>query len=294
MDVASRAPPASAKEEQTVTVNLTCADSRKRGRRMDVHMKSAIFRGLTMLALLALLVAVVVATANAGALNRLSAEFQNEALGSVGGEVSTNVGPTAGGTVVYDKTLSIPFHVAYITFSAQGDTHKGTALLMSASVTNKDGVTTICQPMANAGGAAEFGAPWMTLMKLPTNPTIDAGGTLNNCRETIPGSPPTTISGDGGGGSADCHDNSFMFSCCVLPKPAAGGDTTQRVKIKMASSLGTGGKDLHLVFYEDSTIYIDGQAKLGEDSEESKTFSNFCRGVGTGPHSDPVIGESGD
>jgi hypothetical protein len=208
----------------------------------------------------------------ATALHRLSAEFQNEATGSVGGEVATNVGPSAGGTVVYDKTLSIPFPVAYITFSAQGDTHFGTALLMSASVTNKDGATTICQPMANAGGAAAFGAPWMTLMKLPTDPAIDAGtDPLNNCQQTIPG--PTTISGDGGGGSADCHDNSLMFSCCVLTTPAASGDPTQDVKIKMASSLGTGGADTHLVFYENSTIYID-----------ASSDASLCKAVSTAPH----------
>lgn len=256
---------------------------------MSIDMKSPIFRGLTILALSAMLVAVIVATANAGALNRLSAEFQNGAPGSIGGELVTTLGPASGGTVVYDKTLKIPFHVAYITFSAQGDTHFGTALLMTASITNKDGVTTTCQPMADAKGEAKVQKPWMTLMKLPTNPTIDAGGTLNNCRSTTSttsvGPPPGDNNGDGGGGSADCHDNAFSFSCCVLPTKAASGDTTQRVKISMASSDGA-----HEVFYENSTIYIDGQFNLGEEEEGSQAFSNFCHAVSDAPHSDPGIG----
>jgi hypothetical protein len=184
----------------------------------------------------------------ATALHRLSAEFQNEAPGSVGGEVVTSAGVP--GVVVYDKTLSIPFPVAYITFSAQGDTHGGSALLMTASVTNADGTSTTCQPMANAGGAAAIGAPWMTLMKLP-----------------VPSSGSTNCN-DGGGGAADCHDNAFSFSCCVLTTKAASGDTHQDVKIKMASSDGT-----NPVFYEDSTIYID-----------ASSDASFCTGVSTAPH----------
>ena len=185
----------------------------------------------------------------ATALHRLSAEFQNKAPGSVGGEVITSAGVP--GVVVYDKTLSIPFPVAYITFSAQGDTHGGSALLMTASVKNADGTKTTCQPMANAGGAALIGAPWMTLMKLPT----DGSGGANNCN-------------DGGGGSADCHNNAFSFSCCVLTTPAASGATTQDVQIKMASSDGT-----NQVFYEDSTIYID-----------ASSDPTLCTGVSTAAH----------
>jgi hypothetical protein len=184
----------------------------------------------------------------ATALHRLSAEFQNEAPGSVGGEVTTAA--AVPGVVVYDKTLSIPFPVAYITFSAQGDTHGGSALLMTASVKNADGTKTTCQPMANAGGAALIGAPWMTLMKLP----VPISGSTN-CP-------------NGGGGAADCHDNAFSFSCCVLTTPAASGDTTQDVQIKMASSDGT-----NQVFYEDSTIYID-----------ASSDPTLCTGVSTAAH----------
>jgi hypothetical protein len=85
----------------------------------------------------------------ATALHRLSADFQAP------GERVTSAAPgdtTPAPLVVYDKTVSIPFPVAYITFSAQADTHGGAALLMTSSVTNADNTTTTCQPMASAGG----------------------------------------------------------------------------------------------------------------------------------------------
>src|SRR5713226_8900712 len=66
----------------------------------------------------------------ATALHRLSAEYQNSTSGA--NEVSTSVAPTGttlapgtGGAPEYTKTLSIPFDVVYITFSAQADTHGG-------------------------------------------------------------------------------------------------------------------------------------------------------------------------
>jgi len=227
-------------------------------------------------------------------LNRLSAEFQN-----AGGEISTvaTAAPSPvplgapGGTTVYDKTLNIPSGVAYITFSAQGDTHElldatnapipgtGSAMLMTASLTDAAGNVTVCQPMAGAKGAALVQAPWMTLLKLPD------GETSNNCN-------------DGAGGPADCHDNAFMFSCCALvtcPRGTGGGGgdakhggvknfdgsgggsgnggCPQDVKINMASS--NGGR----VFYEDSTIYID-QSSNGDGS--------FCSSVDTLPHTAPT------
>jgi hypothetical protein len=197
------------------------------------------------------------------ALERLSAEFQS------GSEIETFATPAAspvpgdpGGVVVYDKTLNIPPGVVYITFSAQGDTHEqvdangdnipntGAALLMTASITDAAGNVTICQPMATAGGAALFGAPWLTLLKLPDGETSP-----NNCN-------------DGGGGPADCHDNAFSFSCCAVLTGGRGG-TSRDVKINLASSNGT------LVFYEDSTIYIDRGPDAG---------GGFCQSVGTAPH----------
>ena len=204
-----------------------------------------------MLALPAFVVASAVAIANAAALQRLSSEFQNEAPGSAGGEIFTSAGVP--GTVVYDKLISLPQNVAYISFSAQGDTHGGAALLMTASITDSAGNKTVCQPFANAGGSAAIGAPWMTLLKLPTD---DDSTTGNNCD-------------DGGGGTADCHDNAFSFSaCCPVTSPDSG--TTHEVKIAMASSIPG-----DTVFYEDATINIDSGPNPG---------GGFCQGVGTGVH----------
>lgn len=204
------------------------------------------------------------------ALQRLSAEFQS------GSEIFTTATPAPspaaagapGGIVVYDKTLNIPPGVAYITFSAQGDTHEelscdpvtmictpipgtGSALLMTASITDAAGNVTVCQPMASAGGAALFGAPWMTLLKLPDGEMMP-----NNCN-------------DGGGGPADCHDNAFSFSCCTLLSSLPDGNTSRDVKINMASSNGG------TVFYEDSTIYVDSGPNAG---------GGFCQAVTTAPH----------
>src|SRR5258708_11209446 len=120
---------------------------------------------------------------------RVSAEFQNAQ-----GEISTLAPPAPspvppgapGGSVVYDKTLTVPPGVAYITFSAQGDTHQlfdagnapipgtGAALLMTASLTDAAGNVSICQPMAGARGARLVKAPGVTVLKLPdgaTSPT---------------------------------------------------------------------------------------------------------------------------
>src|SRR5260370_18083965 len=79
-------------------------------------------------------------------LQRLAADFQNDT--SLGGEeVVTTATPAAGGLLGYSKTLSIPFGVAYITFSAQGDVHNGSALLMQASITDASNKETVWQPL---------------------------------------------------------------------------------------------------------------------------------------------------
>ena len=185
-------------------------------------------------------------------LQRLAADFQNDT--SLGGEeVSTTATPAAGGLLVYSKTLPIPFGVAYITFSAQGDVHNGSAMLMQASVTDAAGNETICQPLAGqtgiGGGGPHLFPGWYTLLHLP-QPGTDTG----NCN-------------DGGGGTADCHDNNIMFSCCsqITPDTAA---TTHTVKIRLADL--PGGVP-NVAFYERSTIYVDGSPNPG---------GNLCTGVG--------------
>ena len=158
-------------------------------------------------------------------LTRYSSEFQF-------GELATNLPPASGGgggALVYSKTFlpgPVP-DVVYVTFSAQSDVHHGSALLMNASV---NGV--LIQPLAGTFG-------WYTLLKLPAS----AAGT--NCN-------------DGGGGSADCHDNTIMFSGCA--RVVKGNTPFITVTIKLANLPGGDG---NVSFYENATIYIDGVSDPG-------------------------------
>ncbi len=207
----------------------------------------------------------------ATALHRLSAEFQNTT--SAAEEIVTTVAPTGtalapgtGGEAKYTKTLSIPFDVVYVTFSAQGDTHGGAALSLSANVTDAAAVKKVCQPMAGelAGGGGTAGPPgWMTLVKLPTNPDADTSAVTgdNNCN-------------DGGGGSADCHDNTIYFSCCLRITPDTGLNK-HTVEIRLGSQPNPETGAATEAFYERSTIYIDAS---------TDPAGSLCSGVNTLPH----------
>jgi len=203
----------------------------------------------------------VMAQDNATNLRRIVSEFQNNhTVGGVG-EISTTAAATAGGTggtPVYTKTFTIPndVDVLYVTFSAQGDTHRGSALLMNAAVNG-----TLIQPLAGqtgiGGGGPHVQTGWYTLLILPTTST-DPFTPANNCN-------------DGEGGTADCHDNTIYFSGCIN---IGHHDPTApfTVVIKLAN---LPGGDANTSFYERSTIYIDGQ---------KDTKGDLCNGVGTGPH----------
>jgi len=233
-------------------------------------MKLAVFGGLTMLGLSAMLLTGGTALADDGALNRLAADYQNNTTVGPAGEIATNKTPISGGKLVYSKKLSIPFDVVYITFSAQGDAHFGSALLMQASIADESGKTTICQPLAgqtDIGGGPPPSSPvthvfpnWYTLLHLPQATT----GT--NCN-------------DGAGGTADCHDSTIMFSCCARIEPDSPfvGDDFHTVNIRLADLPGftpgpppSGSVD-NVAFYERSTIYIDAS---------SDPKKNLCQGHG--------------
>jgi hypothetical protein len=198
------------------------------------------------------------------ALKRLSAEFQNSStlpnttISSTDGEVftTTPAGPGGtGGVTVYDKIVKIPddVDVLYVTFSAQADSHNGSALLMNARVNGA-----LIEPLAGQGGTGGGGAHlqtgWYTLSHLP------AATTGTNCN-------------DGGGGTADCHDNAIYFSgCYVITADEHKEPKTAEVKINLAD---LPGGDANTAFYERSTIYIDGQ----KDEKGS-----LCKGVGVAAH----------
>ena len=155
---------------------------------------------------------------NSSNLRRLSAEFQNSTSLGGSGEVSTNAAATpsgGGGLVVYDKTLTIPddVDVLYVTFSAQGDAHDGSALLMNASV-NGDLIEPLAGQNGIGGGGPHVQTGWYTLTHLP------AALTGTNCD-------------DGGGGTADCHDNTIYFSGCYRVG-SHNANTPFDVKIKLA------------------------------------------------------------
>lgn len=203
-------------------------------------------------------------------LHRLVADFQNNTSVGGTGEIFTTATPLPagmGGTVTYTKSVTIPDNTVFITFSGQADAHFGSALLMSASVTDSTGAVTVCEPLAGqtgpGGGGTHLQTGWYTLLHLP-----DAGlANVANCN-------------DGSGGAADCHDNTVYFSCCAQVTPDIGGDededgphkshgsshTSHTINISLANSDGA------FSFYERSTIYID--------SARSTSRNPLCTGHG--------------
>jgi len=145
---------------------------------------------------------------------------------------------TTGGTSsplnFYTKTVTVPAatgnNVIYVTLSTAGDGHDGAALLLRCRV---DGVP------CNGGSTFTGGAGWIVLQKIP-----DFDADSNNCN-------------DGGGGGADCHDNSFTYTWC---KAVLAGSRT--VKLDLASSNGG------VVFMEGTHVYID--------SNSIPSASNAC------------------
>jgi|SRR6516165_1027435 hypothetical protein len=201
-----------------------------------------------------LLLAGTVRADDSGNLRRLSAEFQNMTSLGTDRDISSSEAAEpngSGGTPVYQKNLRVPddVDVLYVTFSAQADVHNGGALLMNATI---DG--TLCQPLVGetqppVGGGPHLQTGWYTLLIPPEPPQV------TNCN-------------DGGGGSADCHDNTIYFSCCA--RLSKGQGKTVPVDIHLATLPPGSGS-----FYERSTIYIDGQK-----DEKGK----LCVGVSTEPH----------
>jgi hypothetical protein len=172
--------------------------------------------------------------AGAAPLHRVVSDFQDTTtLGQF--EVTSTALPAAGGaggSHVYTNSVNIPpNHAVYITFTATGDTHEGAALLMSASVTNPAGFTTVCEAPITGGLPTAGPTGWISLQKLPS------GTGANNCN-------------NGGGGDSDCHDNNLVFSCCVRPDPSGAGNT-HSIDLKLASSNGA------IVFYERANIQVD-------------------------------------
>jgi hypothetical protein len=193
---------------------------------------------------------------NGSNLRRLSAEFQNSTSLGGSGEVFTTAAALpggAGGTVVYQKSLTLPndVDVLYITFSGQGDVHNGSVLLMNAAV-NGSLIEPLAGQTAGGGGGPHIQTGWYTLIHLPAAPGVA------NCN-------------DGGGGTADCHDNTIYFSGCFR---IGHHDPTDPFTVRINLANLPGG-DANFSFYERATIYIDGQKDEQGDQ---------CKGVSTAAH----------
>jgi hypothetical protein len=134
-----------------------------------------------------------------------------------------------GGALFYRKRIVVqstpPSNTLYVSIYAKSDQHGGAALWLSCLV---NGV--FCRP-----SAASFfeGTPpsWIALQKLPRTP----GDPTLNCN-------------NGGGGSADCHDNGVAYEWCVPVRP----DSIVTVDLRMATSIA--GRN---VFLEGGHVYID-------------------------------------
>lgn len=165
-----------------------------------------------------------------GYVRRLAADFQ--AFDAT--ENETNAGVDVDGLTVYEKTVFVPFdaNTLYVTISATGDTHDGSALWLSCRF---DGA--FCSP--GTGGAAGTPAGWISVNKLPLTGLEGAATNCNN----------------GGGGSADCHDNSIYYTWCVRTGPG-----THRVAIHMATS-----DPGSIVFTEAVHYYVDAAFISGEN-----------------------------
>jgi hypothetical protein len=134
------------------------------------------------------------------------------------------------GALFYAKTVLVPSdsNVLFVSIFATGDAHGGASDWFSCRVNGA-----LCRPQSTSG-IDKAPAGWISLVKIPT----DASGALNNCN-------------DGGGGTADCHDNAIAYSwCAVLPPRTV--ETPFTVNLKFATSIPGAN-----VFLEKAHVYID-------------------------------------
>ena len=150
------------------------------------------------------------------------------------------------GLKIYEKSffLTEAANVLYVSMFTTGDTHEGAASCFTCVVTDPFGNRTFCnaggQGAASCAGGGTVNVPgWITLLKEPQPVEI------TNCN-------------DGGGGSADCHDNAISYKWCVPIREDSDGVYT--VELWMASD--TLDKT---VFVEEAHFYIDETKIQGEN-----------------------------
>jgi len=166
---------------------------------------------------------------------------------------------TLDGALFYTKKVSVPkgSNTLYVSIYATGDTHFGAAEWLScrAAPQASPGIAPFCRPSADPTAIDQAPSGWISLLKLPQDVQTPNGA--NNCNAS-------GVGGDGGGGSADCHDNAIAYQWCVPVR----GDSVVTVNLRMATSING-----RAVFIEKGHVYIDSShisqtdrcALLGDD-----------------------------
>ena len=137
------------------------------------------------------------------------------------------------GAIFYTRSVTVPGgqgNAMYITMFGTGDTHGGAGEWFSCRVNKIN-----CKPAGTTTGVDQAPVGWITLIKIP------AATEATNCN-------------DGGGGTADCHDNAISYEWCQNIGPSSV-DRQFNVVLKMATSIA--GQS---VFLEKARIYIDSSA----------------------------------
>ena len=160
------------------------------------------------------------------------------------GECATGApgGPPAaapGGLSCFGTTQFVPgsANVLRITWSTAGDTHNGAAVRLACRIRPAStGAWSFCNPTGFGAAPGDY----ITKNKLPAG----HGGT--NCN-------------DGGGGDADCHDNSIEMTWCV----PINGDDVFDIDLRIASS-DPSGTGFDTAFVEASYFFIDSSKVKGQ------------------------------
>lgn len=169
-------------------------------------------------------------------------EFSTTNTSLPGVDIFTPAAAPDDGALFYRKTITVnsSINTLYVAVDTTGDAHDGAALRLSCRINGE-----FCRTSANPAGVDGAPSGWVTLLKVPTD-VQDPTGT-NNCQ-------------DGGGGSADCHDNNINYTWCVPLEPYLapdGGNTPVTIDLKLSAS-STGGVSDGRVFIEKGHVFIDG------------------------------------
>lgn len=152
----------------------------------------------------------------------------------------TNDPANPGGTSCFGTTQFVPgnANVLRVTWSTSGDTHSGAALRIACRIRPAStGQWVFCNPTGSGAAPGDY----ITKNKLP------AGTGATNCN-------------DGGGGDADCHDNSIEQTWCVPVK----GDDVFDIDLRLASSDPSGVGLSDDVFVEASYFFVDSSKVRGQ------------------------------